>query len=174
MPLMARDTGRSQQKSGDFQKRFFCHRIQAILGLAIVSSFLFIHLMDTFKTHIEPVLLPGLVLGSWECNEIPRVYSKIILFLSFACRVLYLTTQLTYIIWRCKLSHFNSDTLQPHALKPARLLCPLGSPGKNMEWVARAFSRWSSRPRNRTWISHTAGKILYRLSHQGSPLSEDK
>ena len=149
MPLMARDTGRSQQKSGDFQKRFFCHCIQAILGLAIVSSFLFIQRI-LLKHILSLFYVPGLVLGSWECNEIPRVYSKIILFLSFSCRVLYLTTQLTYIIWRCKLSHFSSDTLQPHALKPARLLCPLGSPGKNMEWVARAFSRWSSRPRNRT------------------------
>ena len=33
-----------------------------------------------------------------------------------------------------------SDSLQPHALKPTRLLCPRDSPGKNLEWVAISFS----------------------------------
>ena len=38
-----------------------------------------------------------------------------------------------------------------------------------LEWVAIPFSRGSSWPRDRTWVSCTAG-ILYHLSHQGSPL----
>ena len=37
-----------------------------------------------------------------------------------------------------------------------------------LEWVAVSFSRGSSRPRDRTRVSRTAGR-LYRLSHQGSP-----
>ena len=37
-----------------------------------------------------------------------------------------------------------------------------------LEWGAIAFSRGSSRPRDRTQVSHIAG-ILYQLSHQGSP-----
>ena len=39
-----------------------------------------------------------------------------------------------------------------------------------LEWVAYPFSSRSSWPRNRTGISCIAGKILYQLSHQGSPL----
>jgi len=42
--------------------------------------------------------------------------------------------------------------------------------GRILEWVAIPFSRGSSRPRDRTWVSHIAGRQrLYHLSHQGSP-----
>ena len=34
-------------------------------------------------------------------------------------------------------------------------------------WIAISFSRGSSRPRDRTRVSHTVDKMLYRLSHQG-------
>ena len=43
-----------------------------------------------------------------------------------------------------------------------------------LEWVAISFSRGSSQPRDRTWVSCIAGgllhhrRILYRLSFQGS------
>ena len=39
---------------------------------------------------------------------------------------------------------------------------------RTLEWVAISFSRGSSRPRDRTQVSHIAGR-LYRLSHQESP-----
>ena len=38
-----------------------------------------------------------------------------------------------------------------------------------LEWVAISFSRGSSRPRDRTWVSHIVGGCFYHLSHQGSP-----
>ena len=38
-----------------------------------------------------------------------------------------------------------------------------------LEWVAMPSSRGSSQPRDRTQVSHFAGKILYCLSHQGNP-----
>ena len=46
-----------------------------------------------------------------------------------------------------------SDSLRPHELWPARLLCPWKLPGKNIEWVANSFSRGSSRPRDQTCVS---------------------
>ena len=55
----------------------------------------------------------------------------------------------------CSLSGFSV-----HGILQARIL----------EWVAISFSRGSSRPRDQTWVSCTAGR-LYLLSHQGSPLS---
>ena len=39
------------------------------------------------------------------------------------------------------------------------------------EWVAISFSRGSSWPREQTWVSHIARKMLYSLSHQGSPFT---
>ena len=46
-----------------------------------------------------------------------------------------------------------------HGILPARIL----------EWVAVPFSRGSSRPMDRTWVSCIVRQILYSLSHQGSP-----
>ena len=46
-----------------------------------------------------------------------------------------------------------SDSLQPHGLQPARLLCPWHIPGKKTKWVAVSFSRGSSQPRDRTRVS---------------------
>ena len=40
-----------------------------------------------------------------------------------------------------------------------------------LEWVAIAFSRESSLPRDQTWVSAHCRQILYHLSHQGSPQS---
>ena len=39
-----------------------------------------------------------------------------------------------------------------------------------LEWVAISFSRGSSQPRDRTWVSHIGRQRLYHLKHQGSPL----
>ena len=38
-----------------------------------------------------------------------------------------------------------------------------------LEWVATSFSRGSSRPRDRTQVSRICRRILYQLSHKGSP-----
>ena len=37
-----------------------------------------------------------------------------------------------------------------------------------LEGLAISFSRGSSPPRDRTWVSHIVGRHFYRLSHQGS------
>ena len=61
-----------------------------------------------------------------------------------------------------------SDSLRPHGLKPARLLCPWDSPGKKTSVVAIPFSRGSSPP-----VIEPGSPALQAdslpLSHQGSP-----
>ena len=42
------------------------------------------------------------------------------------------------------------------------------SQARILEWVAISFSRGSSRPRDRTWVSRFVGRCFYHLSHQGS------
>ena len=49
-----------------------------------------------------------------------------------------------------------SDSLQPQELR-VRLLYPLNSPGKNTGMGCISFSRGSSWPRDRTWVSCIAG-----------------
>ena len=44
----------------------------------------------------------------------------------------------------------------------------------NLEWFAVSLSRGSSQPRDRTRVSHISGKILYHLSHQGSPITTNR
>ena len=62
-----------------------------------------------------------------------------------------------------------SNSLWPHGLQPARLLCPWDSPGKNtgvgsLSLLQGIFSNQWSNP----GLSHCRW-LLYHLSHQGSP-----
>ena len=63
-----------------------------------------------------------------------------------------------------------SEALRPHGLQPAGLLCPWDSPGRNTgvgshSLLQRIFPTQGSNPH----LLHCR-QILYRLSHQGSPL----
>ena len=65
-----------------------------------------------------------------------------------------------------------SDSLQPHGLWPARLLCPSNSPARALEWAAIPCSGGSSRPRAGTCASYVSGIgrwVLYCWCHLGSP-----
>ena len=86
-----------------------------------------------------------------------------------------------------------SDSLRPHGLQPARLLCPWNFPGKNTEvgshsilQPARLLRPWNSPGKNTGVGSHSllqgifpsqesnlgflyCRQILYHLSHWGSP-----
>ena len=55
-----------------------------------------------------------------------------------------------------------SNSLQPHGLSPARLLCPWDSPGKNTAVGNHVLLPGYSRPRDRTHISCIGRQILYR------------
>ena len=84
----------------------------------------------------------------------------------------FLLNILLWVIHVCVCQRLScSDSLQSHGLYPARFLRPWTSPGQNTEvGGAIPFSRGSSHPRDRTWISclSCTGKwILYCLSHQG-------
>ena len=61
-----------------------------------------------------------------------------------------------------------SNSLQPHGLSTARLLCPWNFPTRILEWVTFSFSRLSSQPKDRTRVSCMAGRFFYPLSHQRS------
>ena len=50
------------------------------------------------------------------------------------------------------------DSLQPHGLQSARLLCPWDP--RILEWIAIPFSRGSSQTRDRTQVSCTASRFL--------------
>ena len=62
-----------------------------------------------------------------------------------------------------------SNSLRPHRLWPTRLLRPWDSPGKNTGVVAISFSRGSSRPRDRTWVPHIAGRLFILWGTRGAP-----
>ena len=53
-----------------------------------------------------------------------------------------------------------SDSLRSPELQSARLLRPWISQARILEWVAIPSARGSSRPRDRTWISHFAGEFF--------------
>ena len=53
---------------------------------------------------------------------------------------------------------------------PWTIYSPWNSPGQNTGVGSHSlFSRGSSQPKDRTQVSHIAGRCFYHLSHQGSP-----
>ena len=74
------------------------------------------------------------------------------------------------LLFPCVLSHsVVSNSLQPHGLHPARLLCPWDSPGKNTGVSCHALLQGilpiqGSNP----GIPHCR-EMFYHLSHQGRP-----
>ena len=68
-----------------------------------------------------------------------------------------------FSVWLCGLMDCSPPGSSVHGILQARI----------QEWVAISFSRGSSRIWDRTWVSCTAGRILYCLSHEGSPSFTD-
>ena len=62
-----------------------------------------------------------------------------------------------------------SNSLQPHGLYPARLLCPWDSPGKNtgVDYHFLLQEIFPTQGLNLDLLH--CRQILYHLSHQGSP-----
>ena len=71
-------------------------------------------------------------------------------------------------LWKVKSCSVVSDSLQPHGLQPARLLCPWSSPGKNTGVGSLSLLQWifPTQESNRGFLHYR--RILYQLSYQGS------
>ena len=67
-----------------------------------------------------------------------------------------------------------ADSLQPCGLYPTRLLFLWDFLGKVVEWVTISYSRVSSWPRDRTWVSSVSCIDRWILCHLGSPLGNLK
>ena len=62
-----------------------------------------------------------------------------------------------------------SNSLQPHGLQPARLLCPWNAPGKNTRVGCHALIQGIFLTQGSNLDLPHCRQILYHLSHQGSP-----
>jgi len=66
-----------------------------------------------------------------------------------------------YLLCFCCIAEWLSYTYLYTSYFPLwRLLCPCDSPGKNTGVVAIPFSRGSSQPRDRTWVSRIAAELF--------------
>ena len=76
-------------------------------------------------------------------------------------------TQIFFCLFSCSVM---SDSLQPHGLKPAKLLCPWDFPGRNTGLGCHALLReiFLTQGSNPCLLHWEAGSLP--LSHQGSPL----
>ena len=62
-----------------------------------------------------------------------------------------------------------SDSLRPHGLQPARLLCPWDFPGKNTGKCSISFSMGSSQPRDQTGVFRIAGRFFMVWATREAP-----
>ena len=118
--------------------------------------------------YIAPVILIYSRSLTYEGVPFPRTRS-----LSPVCKsTVSLGTQLYVYIYICHIQYSEMKSLSH-----AQLCGPVdGSPSGSsthgifqarvLEWVAISFSRGSSQPRDRIWVSSIADRHFYRLSHQ--------
>ena len=73
------------------------------------------------------------------------------------------------MVFMCVSRSVMSDSLPPHGLEPARLLCLWNFPGKNTGVGSHSLLQWIfPNQRSNPGLLHCR-QILYHLSHQGSP-----
>ena len=68
----------------------------------------------------------------------------------------------------CSVASFVSDSLWPHGLEPARLLCPWNSPSKDTRVGCHALLQGISQPRDQTQVSCIVGWI-FTIGPAGKP-----
>ena len=68
------------------------------------------------------------------------------------------------VVFVCNRMDYSPPGSSVHGILQARIL----------EWVAMSSSRGSSRPRDRTQVSHTDGQILHCPSHQGRGVAQGR
>ena len=72
--------------------------------------------------------------------------------------------KIIFIQWPSESHSVVFDSLRPHGL-----YSPWNSPGQNTRMGSEPFSRGSFQPRNRALRLLHCRRILYQLSHKGSP-----
>ena len=73
-----------------------------------------------------------------------------------------------HCIHACSVTSVESNSLGPHGLSPARLLCPWDSPGKNTGVGCHALFQEIFPTQGLNLGLPHCRQILYHLSHQGS------
>ena len=112
----------------------------------------------------HPYITTGKTIALTRWTFVAKVMSLLFNMLSML-----VITFLPRCMYVCMWSRLDvSDSLQPHGLQPARLLCPWDSPGKNTEvgchfLLREIFPTQGSNP----GLLHCR-QMLYPLSHQGS------
>ena len=77
----------------------------------------------------------------------------------------------SYQFYVCASHSVVSDSLRPHGLQPARLLCSWDSPGKNTGVGCHDFLQGIFLIQESNLGLQHCRQILYHVSHQGSPTS---
>ena len=81
------------------------------------------------------------------------------------------SSALLYVVWsEVLVSQSCPNSLTPHGLQPARLLCPWNSPGKNTEAGSHFLLQGIFLTQELNLGLLHCRQILYHLSHMGKPM----
>ena len=92
---------------------------------------------------------------------------------SFWCHLFKLRNHFKTFVCACQVTSVVPDSLRPHGLEPARLLCPWNSPSKNTGAGCYSLLQWIFLTQGSNLGLLHCRQILYHLSHQESPVSHD-
>ena len=129
------------------------------VSIAFLILFLCVYLFGCTGSQLRPVGSSSLTrawtwapcIGSSESQPLDHRGSPLLVH-SYAC------VYMSYSVM--------SDTLRPHGLQSARLLCPWNSPGKNTGVGCHSLLRWIFLTQGLNPGLPCCGQILYCLSHQ--------
>ena len=104
-------------------------------------------------------------------NASLSVYSEIFpMWQNITIYMLYLESLLLEWKWKWKCNHsVILDSLWPHGLQPARLLCPWNFPGKNTGEGCCFLLLWIFPTQGSNLGLPHCRQIIYHVSHKGSP-----
>ena len=112
-----------------------------VLFVSMLFFFLQCSLISPFIPIFRTYHLQGLAKHDLSFEVVLDLSRKNELFLPLQVLCTYSVYNITTIESESISCSAMSYSLQPHGLQPTRLLCPLNSPVKILEWVAIPFSR---------------------------------
>ena len=138
-----------------------------------------VQVRNTFQTTLLHILLPSRILGQWPLSFFNRTCILALHWISHPHTKGALSSGIRNTGHRpfqglCKVLRVfvscsvMSDSVWPHGLRPARLLCPWGFPGKNTGVGCHFLLQGIFLTQGSNSGLLHCRKILYRLSHQGS------
>ena len=132
-----------------------------------ISELLYLHILGLNKyafgenaVKVTCLCHPIISRGTKFHYHVSPVVSILIIWLRWCQPALSIVISLPCIFFVCLITQSCLTLCDSMDYSPPGSSVHGDSPARTLEWVAMPFSRWSSQPRDRTQVSHIAGRLF--------------